>query len=298
MQIAEQLYNFVAVRVIRPYATRELPAWGKLLNLFVDSRGDAPWRDAPPVWGRGKLHGYEMLLELAKWTSRGAYFTGAYYDLGTQHLVAMLLGEGQTFVDIGANEGMISLVASRAVGETGKVIAFEPNPAPRSFLEKAIDRNGITNIRIEPYGVAESDAIMPLHVPQVNSGEGSFGAPDPGSGETYTIECKVGPADPILADCSPDLIKIDVEGFELGALRGIEGTLRRCRPPVIMELIGGHLHRAGTTVDEVRRFMERLGYSCRAIRFDRQLSLVPVTLSEDMAEDVIWSSEALPCSSA
>jgi FkbM family methyltransferase len=234
-----------------------------------------------------------MLLDLKHWTSRGVYFTGAYYDLPTQLLLREMLRPGDTFVDIGANEGMISLLASRLVGQTGRVISFEPNPIPRSYLERAIEQNGIVNIQVEPYGVGDEHVVLPLRVPKINSGQGSFGEPDSSAGDAYELECEIKPADQLLRDCAPSLVKIDVEGFEYRVLQGIRETLERNTPPVIMELIGAHLHRAGTTVEEVSNFMAALGYSAETLNWKKGqgVFLTPAKLSDEMAQDVIWKHQ-------
>ena len=289
-----RLVNAVAMHLARPYMRRELPGWGKLWRLFVQNRDDAVWEHYEPVWARGKLHGYDQLLDLRQWPSRAVYFTGRYYDVATQNLLQKLLRPGDTFVDIGANEGMISLLASRLVGPSGKVIAFEPNPFPRSFLENAIARNGIANIRLEDYGVGHPPARLPLTVPKANSGQGSFGERDPYAGDADVVECEVKPADPLLAQYTPNLIKIDVEGFELKALTGIRETLERVHPPIIMEIVGRHLQRAGTSVAEIREFMSGLGYSAQTISWEKrpsgyQLSLTPAEFAEDMDQDVLWT---------
>src|SRR4051794_9977527 len=115
MMWATRLANAIAVNIVRPYATLGLPGWGRLMDVFVERRGDSPWSGTEPIWARGKLHGYEMLLDLKSWPSRNTYFTGSYYDHGTQTLLMKKLRRGDVFVDIGANEGMISLLASRLV---------------------------------------------------------------------------------------------------------------------------------------------------------------------------------------
>jgi hypothetical protein len=68
------------------------------------------------TWMRGKLHGYEMSLDLGNWSNRQTYFLGRFYDLPTQLVLLSCLRPDDIFVDIGANEGMISLLASRLVG--------------------------------------------------------------------------------------------------------------------------------------------------------------------------------------
>src|SRR5260370_22584442 len=88
------------------------------------------------------------------------------------------LKPGDTFVDIGANEGTISLLASSLVGRTGKVLSLEPNPRPREVFRSNIEHNAISNIHLFPTGLGERDDVLVLTVPKINSVEGSFGRPE------------------------------------------------------------------------------------------------------------------------
>jgi precorrin-6B methylase 2 len=69
-----------------------------------------------------------MELDLAAWSERSAYFLGRFYDLNLQMLMIQILKPGDRFVDIGANIGMLSILAARLVGPSGRVESFEPNP--------------------------------------------------------------------------------------------------------------------------------------------------------------------------
>ncbi len=132
----------------------------------------------------------------------------------TQLAMKAILREGDAFIVVEANEGALSLLASRLVG-SGHVIAFELNPKPRSMLEAAINRNRISIITVHPIGLGAFDATLPLSFPKVNSGEGSFGRSVYSSGDVEIIQCDVRRGDGILAGEEPKLIKIDVEGFEM-----------------------------------------------------------------------------------
>ena len=67
-------------------------------------------------------------------------------------ILKLILKAGDTLVDVGANEGHISLLGSHLVGTPGKVIAFEPNPVPRAIFQTVIDRNHVKNITLVPAG--------------------------------------------------------------------------------------------------------------------------------------------------
>ena len=86
------------------------------------------WRDNQTKSIKGKIHGYEMPLNLGRWPDRAVFFLGRWYDLGTQLLLQAVIEVGDVVVDVGANQGMFALLASKLVGATGGVICFEPNP--------------------------------------------------------------------------------------------------------------------------------------------------------------------------
>jgi FkbM family methyltransferase len=133
------------------------------------------------------------------------------------------LRPGDTFLDIGANIGYQSAVASKLVGPSGTVIAFEPAPSTIAALEKTIATNELTNVRLVAAAVSDQEGELPLFV-----------GPSFGTGLTSTVahnkilkeERRVRAA-PLGSLVSPDdlrkarLIKIDVEGAEDKVLAGI-----------------------------------------------------------------------------
>lgn len=272
------LYRSAVIRLVRPYTRRELPGWGVLYRNLVGSfEKDQLWRGERERWVRGKLHGYEMSVRIEGWSNRHTFFVERFYDLPTQLLLRKALREGDTFVDAGANEGMMTLLGSRLVGRTGKVISFEPNPTPGGILKRNLRRNAITNVELHDCGLGEEAAELSLFVPAVNTGEGSFTAPsDDSEGEYVTCPVRVG--DEVIGDRSPRLIKIDVEGFEGHVLKGLEGTLKRAKPVICMEMISRHLERDGQTPEGLCGWLKSLGYSGQRMELAnrRELALSPM----------------------
>jgi FkbM family methyltransferase len=192
-------------------------------------------------------------------------------------------------VDIGANEGMMSLLASRLVGDGGTVIAFEPSPGPRGIFEANLARNGIRNVDIRAAGVADAAGEMELFVPAVNSGEASFTQLSYEEGQR--VVCPVVIADEALRSVSPSLIKIDVEGFEGRVIRGLEATLQRARPILSVEMVAGHLARDGWTPQELCRHLEDRGYVGRKVALKgwrrKDLAFSPID-AEWKDGDYVW----------
>ena len=141
-QLTRRARRFLAESMLRPYIYQEFPGWGRLYGRFVGGyTSDLDWADAGSRRVRGKLHGYVMDLDIAKWSQRSTYFLGRYYDLPTQLLCQAALRVGDHVVDVGANIGMISLLASAIVGPTGRVDAFEPNPLCAQKIRQTLSRH-------------------------------------------------------------------------------------------------------------------------------------------------------------
>jgi len=140
-------------------------------------------------------------------------------------------------LDIGANVGQHSLFASIYSKE---VIAFEPYPPVARKIQEKIDVNNIRNITLCLVGLGEKDVMLPFEKPDsCNMGTGSFVVPDdPIPASSPTTELRVVNGDAYLSSIGApkvDFIKMDIEGFEVYALRGLRQTLRESRPVVFME---------------------------------------------------------------
>lgn len=286
-----------AIEAVRAYTWRELPGWGLVYGKLVgDYRYNDRWAGVFKGWVRGKTHGYEMLLDLASWSNRITYFTGRYPDIGNQILIRAILKPGDTFLDIGANEGMNALEAARAVGASGKVIAFEPNPGPAQILAAAIERNELSQIELREMGLADNAGSLTLYVPAVNSGEGSF-ASVASKEDVSTVTCPVAVGDEVLSEVTPALIKIGVEGFELNVLKGLPKLLQRSRAPISIEYNIEALEAAGTSPAELHAYLTAFGYrgfeitgKGRAKRLRLQLN--PINLAAKHTFDAVYVHES------
>jgi len=287
--------------LLLPLTRAEVPGWGQLTRMFgiMEPLGSQSWQHAPTREIRGKTHGFLMQLDLRDWAERMTYFLGRYYELPQQLLFQKVLQRGDRVVDIGGNIGMITLVAARAVGSTGVVETFEPNPECLKRLRETIARNQIDWVQLHPYGASDQPGTLELTVFDGHSGVGTFaaiGADDPAA--THRMLLELVRADDVLArDPRPiKLIKLDVEGFETKALNGLLETLKRHRSMVVVETVEAHLRRAGSSSDELFGLMHGLGYRAYALSSKREgmrhgLALTPVVKPSDLgtATDLLWT---------
>jgi len=140
------------------------------------------------------------------------------------------LGLGQTFVDIGGNVGVMSFNAAAVVGARGKVIAFEPNPRNVSAFRRGIVANGNNNILLLSLALSDHHHMIGL-----TSASNAKVLGDASATQVADVVQAV-PGDEILEHQSQiDLIKIDIEGYELPALMGLQKTLVRHKPKILCE---------------------------------------------------------------
>jgi FkbM family methyltransferase len=251
-------------RLAVPYARLELPGWGRVLGMAGVLSDDERWRGAPTVTVRGKFHGYLMSLDLSNWSERRTYFLGRFYELATQLFVRQFVRLGDSFVDVGGNIGMITLLAAHGVGASGRVHAFEPNPVAFGRLKRALEVNRIAHVTARQVALGDRPGEMVLSVLLGHTGMGTLGelnAADQGK-VTDRHKVEVVRGDDVLPPHLPGpmTIKIDVEGFECHALRGLSRTLDRLRPAVIAEALPVTLARAGESVPALLALMEGHGY--------------------------------------
>jgi FkbM family methyltransferase len=283
-------------RLIVPYTRAELFETGRLMawaGVGWQAGTKHDWKHLPPALIRGKAHRFLMKLDRSDWCQRVTYYLGRYYEFGVLRTMDHLLSRGDRFVDIGANIGMISLHARHLVGPSGRVDAFEPNPRCVEAIREHLEMNRIENVHIHPCALAEAPGSMRLSLPDEHTGTATL-ATVPGARQVE-VEVRVGDEQ---ITGAPRLIKIDVEGFELHVLRGLERTLAS-KPFIITELIESHLQRAGTSTAEVSAFLTDRGYTPYGIWSERKKRYLPEKLklypelSGDMT-DVLWAAQALP----
>lgn len=187
----------------------------------------------PETINTGPAQGLRLPRRLAS-----AHYAESPNELPVQEAVAQALRPGDVFFDVGANVGLFSLIASRIVGPTGTVIAFEPIPEIAGQLEANASINSLRNIQVLQIAVADRDGEMRLQTTAHPGGatlEG-FGVP---YDRTGTISVQTRTVDSLIAEGAippPNVVKIDVEGAEAAVLRGMPNVLASGRPTFVFEL--------------------------------------------------------------
>lgn len=147
------------------------------------------------------------------------------------------LNLGDVFVDIGANIGQHSLFASSVVGESGKVIAFEPIKRLHNQFQDSIKHNinndsKFKNIKLYNFGCGEKEENVKIYTAD-NAGASSI---IDSKRDTSSELIKIVAADTVLKEEEKiNFIKIDVEGYEYFALLGLKDTISKHHPKILIE---------------------------------------------------------------
>jgi FkbM family methyltransferase len=184
---------------------------------------------------------------------------------------------GGTFVDVGANIGIHSMLAALRVGPLGRVLAIEASPTTFQVLAENLAASGCPGALAVPYGVWDAPAALTFcHVPE-NHGHSHVSTTGYQRGQTFAVSCL--PLDTLVeaAQLSRlDLIKIDVEGSEVRAFQGAQTTLARFKPAVIVEVNFATLRdNIGSSALELYRVIGASGYNMTAVLPD--FSRIPVS---------------------
>lgn len=171
------------------------------------------------------------------------------------------LSEGSTFIDVGANFGTFSLLASRLVGKTGWVIAIEPQPRLARYIKESIGLSGITNCTVKQSAVSAEKGTSEFLVPVNDSGRAGFFESFSGRRPHESTRVPVDTLGSLAGDLSDSIVmKIDVEGSELRVLDGATEFIRARHPAILIELNPESAAASGfSTVDIVDR-LTQLGY--------------------------------------
>lgn len=249
--------------LLLPYTRFKLPGWARLMRLAGNGavlggaeRMSPEWSAMPKVTVRGKRHCFKMKLNRSDWAQCSTYFLGRYYELGVQRTLDKILRNGETFVDIGGNIGMISLHARYLVGSDGKLICFEPNPECADVIEEHMRMNDIDNTEVRRCALAEAPGTLSLNLTSAHTGTATLASV---TGAVRSMKVAVCVGDDELAGKVPRLLKIDVEGFELQVLKGFKKQSLGISH-LLLRSWWKSTCKAGSSSAGVLEFLTQLGY--------------------------------------
>lgn len=195
---------------------------------------------------------------------------------------------GMRIVDVGAHVGYYSILASRAAGAEGSVLAIEPDPESLALLQQNLDWNGCKNVRVVQAGVADRAGPATLYVDPLGPGYNSLYPLSHTTARPISVRLETLDA---LVEGQADLVKMDIEGAEPRALQGMTRLLRDSPDLVLfVEVNPERLRAAGTSATETARLLVGQGFELWALD-DVRKECWPVTSPDDPAlEDLAWAT--------
>jgi len=157
---------------------------------------------------------------------------GIYEEYETS-IVKKIIKKGDVVVDIGANIGYYTLLFAKLVGEQGKVFAFEPESNNFALLQKNLKINGYENVIIIKKAVSDISGKRKLYLNEKNLGQHTTIAP---TNNGHAVEVDSIRLDDFFEKSQQkiDFIKIDIEGGEINALKGMSKILKSFRDITLM----------------------------------------------------------------
>lgn len=235
------------------------------------------------------LLGLKLIMYPRDETCRVVYTTGLF-EPNEFFYLDEILAEGMVFVDVGANLGLYSLFASRKVGTKGRVLAIEPSSREYDRLVTNCRLNAVSNLTPLKLALSDfsgsSDLLVASSDHAGHNTLGKFGYEGIVLDRKETV--RVETLDNIISQRTiqrVDVIKMDVEGSELLALKGGVETIRRFKPILLVEVSDRTLKNRGCSSEMVLSFLDHAGY--RILGFGADGRLGPPTMDFKDSQNIV-----------
>ena len=192
-------------------------------------------------------------LRGCRWTLlSGIRFVRGDHEPKKTGAIIEALRPNDVFWDVGAHVGYFSVIASRIVGRDGAVVSVEPSPVNLAYLRRNLRLNRVDNARVYALALGSQETRLQL---STRSGRGTHKIHHMGDTNVRveTVDTLISRGAP-----PPNLIKIDVEGFEIEVLRGSSSCLAVWRPKLLLAVHSAELER------EAHERLIEAGYSLQA----------------------------------
>lgn len=255
--------------------------------------------DAARKSGRGSLvrmpvMGVLMDLDPCEYMQGIAIVSGAY-ERNEALAFLRLLSPGDIVVDVGANIGQFSLLAAHAIGPLGRVHSFEPFPSVYSRLQSHVLAGPFRDtIRTFNLGLSDQKGTVTLWGSDElrihgARNDGLTSAFSDSLRSTIVGEMRIDRWDSLVGG-RVDAVKLDCEGSELLALRGMEETLQKHRPRLLIEMNPATFEAAGYDSIVLLSYLEGFAYTFYDV--GREGTLTPVS-PKDKDRDRSWTLVAI-----
>jgi FkbM family methyltransferase len=189
---------------------------------------------------------------------------GQFYEKFFMAILTNIISKDKNMMDIGANIGLWSITYSTILYRNCKIFAFEPQEKIYNCLKKNKLLNNAQNIITYNFGLSDTNTTHYMNVSydqQTNFGSIKINVPDTNISDTNTIkiECRIGDE---LNLQNIGFIKIDIEGHELQAIKGLKNTILTYKPIIIFI----EIHSNNTSALDTFSLLHQFGYT-KVLRF-------------------------------
>ena len=214
--------------------TDPVATWRRIVAAFDHHHVPTPFtiRFRPTDIAEVEVDGATLVIDTADISVSQPIVDGTYEP----HLLAFVRGflqPGMTFVDVGANVGLYSVLAAGLVGSSGRVVSVEPNSENCRLLLTSAARNRHDHIELHPVACGPERGHAVIRT-ALGSNGGFIAGVDDAVLDPTAMVVAVAPLDELVGG-PVDLIKVDVEGAEALGFAGADRILRDLRPTVISE---------------------------------------------------------------
>ncbi|MFJ9480010.1 FkbM family methyltransferase [Streptomyces mirabilis] len=269
-------------------------------------------RDAPGTFGKALLAEKYLNAHLRDHPRRRVVQArfGARFAVDTQDLIQRYiyvfgvwephmtrwlqnrLRPGDVLVDVGSNIGYVSVLGSRLVGSTGRVVSIEASPVFHRRVLQHRQLNGCDNIRAVNAAVSDSRKTLTFVLASSNNMGANSIVPYDGPAESV-FEMEACPLPELLEPeeiANARVIKIDVEGAEGGVIRGLAPMLDKLRPDaeITVEVTPERMAQLGDSVDELLQTMSDHGYHVYRLANDYAPGSYPAAVQGAPVAPVRW----------
>jgi FkbM family methyltransferase len=242
---------------------------------------------------RVQLSDFEMDLVGDNYLEQAIVQTGVWEPTTTQ-FIKEVLQPGMTVVDVGANIGYFSLLMAHLVGSEGQVHAFEPYPDYAEIARHNMALNACSHIYLNEFALSNKVEGHVLLKGVASARMHRWHHQDPVFNKVH---------DEVMVSCIPfdfyantrlsrlDLMKIDVDGYEMNVLQGAAINIKRHYPILVVEFCEENFHAAGTGTQEILNLLSDWGYcsySDQGERFQNQAIIDFVTENYNTSVNIVF----------
>ncbi|HXZ11720.1 MAG TPA: FkbM family methyltransferase [Candidatus Sulfotelmatobacter sp.] len=246
-------------------------------------------RRLPRLPASKRINGVVFEYTLERYRGTAPMYFGSYAPLVIEAM-RRFLKRGDIFIDVGASIGYLSAIGAGLVGCGGQVHCFEPAPPYFERLKRLAELNPGHRIVPNACAAGEKAGRCRIYITREAGQNTMVPAYQPAMEITSSLEVPVARLDSYIEQRGLErvaLIKIDAEGYEFPALRGLQGFFERTErlPAIICEIAPRAYPLTGKRPTDLADYMSDYGYGA----FDLIDGSTPADLSEiDQVEDILF----------